>query len=195
MLHGCGDGQDFEDWCSFPNNYYTITGADLKAVSYTGPAEAGYELLDTEVLENGSNAEADTFGLHVEASASYYTAETDAPKGFSIISTAHACSEPRPQTNQRIESLHLSSDTDFSSGYPAGSNLSPLFAVLYADARFEGSFGDNLGQYVADKPDAVIDMQLKPLATPAPGSHTFSITIDYSDGTRYSASSVSVVFD
>lgn len=111
---------------------------------------------------------------------------------FNFISSAYAssCPDPGIYTDERIASINITSDSDFSIQYPAGSNLNDLFNVAYVgNLDFVGGstiVNKSVNDYVATTPSAnyVINIELTSLPDISK-THTFKIEYTQTNGEYY----------
>lgn len=52
---------------------------------------------------------------------------------FSLINSAYACDPGLPQTDERIDSIVITSTKDFDNNHPSGAELSDLFDIIVLD--------------------------------------------------------------
>ena len=62
-----------------------------------------------------------------------YFAQNTNHRTFGLVKAAYACSPVEPKTDEKIESIVLTSTKDFNANYPSGSDLSELFDIVVVD--------------------------------------------------------------
>jgi len=98
---------------------------------------------------------------------------------FDLVSTAYACSPPIPTTDERIDSILITTNKYFDEQHPAGTNLSGLFDVVVFD-EVNNIFYERfkLKDYVSTKP-SVPGLLVLVLNNPPAKSEAFEFTVEY----------------
>lgn len=153
-----------------PQKPNTSTPIELRTT-----AEANDFMIEVKTIPTNSNASETNF-------ISYFV-----PKiSIHLFNSAHACSPPTSIISQKLAILNITSDSDFSEQYPAGSNLNKLFKIEF----FEGE--DLSGLDIEDiTEESTIDydsghtlqhLQLKLTQAPSLSkSHRFFVQVNYAD--------------
>jgi len=98
---------------------------------------------------------------------------------FKLVNTAYACSPGILGTDERIDSIVITSQSDFSEDYAAGTDLSELFDVVVLDESNSIYFDKfKLSDYISTKPFVPNSMALI-LNRPPIKSKGFEFTVKY----------------
>lgn len=148
--------------------------------------EVGSIALDSNYEEQIKVNNDSLYLIRISAAPTATTARTDFnsskfPLRFvrelSLVAIANATSCPEPGFIDRITSVAITSDTDFSPAFPAGADLSSLFS------------GTNTGQLLFPSFSFLLD------STPTEDSvHRFSVTISLDTGKSFSFQTQAVEF-
>lgn len=103
-----------------------------------------------------------------------------------------------PHTDEIISRLTITSDSDFSTWYPAGSSLNKLFAVQYTSAYQDYNYasGQNVDEYVDLNSHGALKIQfvLTEVAVLSK-EHVFKIEYMYDDGENFEAYNEQIAFE
>lgn len=186
-----------------------------------GPIEASYDIQSIVImnhsfvkLSNNAHSPTDTYPLDPLAKVNalnylielkavteppYYTAS----KNFTIMDfffgkPAMACSPLPPYTDELISQLTITSDSDFSTLYPAGSSLNKLFAVQYTSAYqdYDYTSGQNVDEFVDFNPHGALKIQIVLTEPPTVAKeHVFKIQYMHDSGEYFEVYTAQVVFE
>lgn len=208
IMASCGgsNGPDGPDCGPFGSSRFDITGIEVSAVTYDELPSNIHNPVETTALDAANTITNGQLILELDAdttSASTLASTKNSSFSFSLISPAYACSPPPPYTDETIQSLNITSDSDFSADYPAGSNLNPLFTVEYRDWTTPLHTDANgnqtpytLNEFVAANEKGARKIQLRMIAAPASGqSHIFNIDYQHTNGEQFSASTGVIRFE
>ncbi|MFN6945724.1 MAG: hypothetical protein ACK4ND_12325 [Cytophagaceae bacterium] len=119
--HDCGP---------FPNRYKTV-GLDwfnYKAI-YSDNPDSSFTLSE---IENDS-VDYNQYAILIKPKQETYFARSSNFGNFSLVKTAYACSPVEPKTDEKIDSIVITSTKDYNANHPSGSDLSDLFDVVVVD--------------------------------------------------------------
>jgi hypothetical protein len=206
----CGSGSDDDYSCGpFGSPRYDIVGMNVKPTTYEQMPENLGRPVATINLDAANTISNGNFILVFTADTT--SNPTNAPSlarqsfrfNFSLLSSAYACSPPMPYTDELLSAINITSDSDFSADYPAGSDLNALFDMQYhengtllkTDANGERSHY-TLSEYNELSYAATQYFQLRLNQAPQNGSHhQFSIEYMHKDGEHYSMSTEVISFE
>lgn len=147
----------------------------------TALAEATIDTLSGEpMLSPISNdtLQSDLLAIDMQPDVETYREGSRPFAALQLIPAAHACSPPLLKSNEVITSLRVVADADFTDGYPAGSNLAPLFDVaVYNRAEF-GYQRFELPAFLRDNPSSANRLILLLKARPD-ATRKFQFTVEY----------------
>ncbi|MDH5694813.1 MAG: hypothetical protein OEZ47_17075 [Gammaproteobacteria bacterium] len=116
---------------------------------------------------------------------------------FRLIRTAYACSPPPRFTNDKIVSLNIRSNSDYSSSLLAGSSLNNIFQIVYTDSDVNGEKYKNktLSEFIAQSPTAGENLQFILLEPPSLGNiHNFTVEYLLDDGDYFELTTGNIQF-
>jgi hypothetical protein len=177
LLSSCGGNPtDIEGCGGTPPRVYLITGYDASLVRYDQPIEIGNNQLPKSLASNES-PEWNTFSLELKAAYQNYQANALPVLHFSLFAQAMACSPALPAGKQKLTKISITSANDYSTAYPAGSELLPLFgAINYAVT--------DLGHLLINS-SAPLELKLKLIEAPQNSRQNFEVQITLDDGSIY----------
>ena len=148
-----------EDKCGpFPNRF-KIIGLDwvnYKAI-YSDTADTRLLLSD---IENDS-VDHDKYAILIAPKQETYYAQNTQKLHFSFIQSAYACSPPIPETDEKIDSIVILSESDFNLNHPSGNDLSDLFDIVvldHANGIYHEKF--DLNDYLSTNPNVPSELTL-----------------------------------
>lgn len=179
-LTSCLDGA-----CREAAQEYDIQGM----VVYSGVVIGSNSIGRISIATPDSLIEENTFGLTLFATISFVYNEESWYKKIKLFSVAYAtsCAISDTFTQEIIASINISSDSDFSVNYPAGSSLNELFKVSYIDNNTsQNPVNQNVNEFVSTSPQAGTTINLLLLSHPdISKAHVFKIEYAHTNGEYY----------
>ena len=119
------------DTCGpFPNKFKMI-GLDwfnYKAI-YSDTASTRLKLLEIA----NDTVDFNMYSIDIKPKQETYFAQHSSRWSFSLINSAYACDPAIPQTDEKIDSIVITSAKDFDINHPSGIDLSDVFDVVVLD--------------------------------------------------------------
>ena len=114
----------------FPNKFKIITldWFNYKAI-YSDTAST--RLILSEIAND--TVEFNMYSIFIKPRQETYFAQNINKWSFSLINSAYACSPGIPQTDEKIDSIVITSTKDFDINHPSGIGLSDLFDIIVLD--------------------------------------------------------------
>jgi hypothetical protein len=104
------------DWFNYQATYSDTAGTRLILS----------EIEDDTVVYN-------MYSIYIKPKQETYFAQHTSRWNFSLIHSAYACDPGIPQTDEKIDSIVMTTNKDFDSSHPAGTELSDMFDVVVRD--------------------------------------------------------------
>ena len=149
----------------------------------------------------------DTLGISLILNAEYYATNfSDRLKDISFFPTANAkiiCLPGQKGAMESLTKVNITSDEDFDANHPAGQSLNDLFFVRNTtDGKFNVPLNNFLTQLFAEPTNVAYENSLSQMfrsillnARAYSGTkHILNISIEYSDGRKFSTKCPSVFF-
>ncbi len=202
LLTSCNN---YDSCGDLPNAQYDITSISAKATVSEPPFNSFGSPFTTTEFNTGQTVSVDQFILELNATTGpAFTSNnkiTNPPFQFSLIPIAKACSPALPFTKEKISAIAITSSSDFSNEFPAGTDLKPLFLVIYNEPYlFDKSSGENkpysLEEFVELNPSAGHLIQLNLSQSPdISKTHQFNIEYSHEDGEFFMMSLADITFE
>jgi len=200
------DGYPYGSCPEIPETIITGLGQSTLLMQSDEQLESG--LVQFELIQTPRPIQADRFMLAVVANAQFAAAEIKSSSsllariGSFFVSDADAlsCAAPDYVSEQPLADITITSDADFSTLYPASSNLAPLFRVGQQNSSSPLP-GEPIGSLVARAPEnreslaeflsaqpavpLLLAMTLD-IENPTASQHVFTITYTLEDGNSFS---------
>lgn len=135
----------------------TELGWSISEAVYSETADVKLSIND---IQNDS-VDFDKYAIVLHPDTESYSANTPSPWHFSLIQSAYACSPPPLSTDEKIDSIFITSTTDFDANHPAGTDLADLFDIVissYFMDTYQEKF--DLVEFLETSPAVPNDMTL-----------------------------------
>lgn len=139
MFLSCGGGESYDPLhCgSGEARKFDVVDMEFEVYKSADSRNVG-EYLNTQLLELNESVTFDQLVLELESITERVISESVSPQPkvpqWGLIAPAFACSPAPPHTDESIDYIIITSDSDFAEGFPAGSDLSELFDIQFTDA-------------------------------------------------------------
>ena len=192
---GCGGG--------ISDTSFDIQSIVIENRSFVVLSDENWIPVETDPINSDETVNALNYLIELRAVADppYYATIKNSGHGildFLFGKPAMACSPAPPYTNEIISQLTITSDSDFSTSYPAGSSLNTLFAVQYTSAYQDYNYvsGQNVDEYVDLNPHGALRIQFVLTEVPALAKeHIFKIEYVHEGGEYFEAYTERVRFE
>ncbi|MBU2886878.1 DUF5034 domain-containing protein [Gilvimarinus agarilyticus] len=180
LLSACGgSGTDPCGGSLPPPSEYTVNDYQVSVIQHAEPITAN--TYDYGEPVNGEPVSWSQLGVVLTADVQHYQVQA-APTRWSLWPLALACSPAPSQPAQTVVSISVVSDNAYTDDYPAGSDLSGIVApygmLVWVDA-------EDLNDYFVQQPGAPERLSLFFTEPPQYARHTFTITVELDDGSRF----------
>jgi len=193
-----------DDECSPPISEYDIIDI-VSQVSKSSTIPDGITPLSTSILSTGESVDWNEFVIELTSIKHFLSSiDKDRPRSFdlSLISKAYACSGIPPFTKEKIASINIISNYDYSAALPAGSSLNEVFDVVWNNLEFRrnSNTGEiipyNLDEFNELTPTAGNLIQVRLNQAPTLSfNHEFIIEYTHVDGESFSLLTPLVTFN
>jgi hypothetical protein len=185
IVVSCGGGSDCGsgfDYTSFDIDNMTLYAHDRNTV-YTAPFDDDIYSFDD---------------IEFTIIADEITKLSYIPKTFfqyGLVPRAYACSPVPPSTDEVIREIIITSDSDYSDEYLAGSNLADLFEVISAHGSFL-FLPIPLTHYISEGSNSDIRLDLRLIEAPdLSKSHSFTVNYVHMNGEEFVLNSQRIMFE
>ena len=192
LITGCGVETDSCGDLSPDSNVFDIVDADIQVLVVSESRTYPEMVLGDTYIAN-TDVEYNDIVFSISSEIQLIAAKREKTKdiSFSLISSAYACSQVPPRTNEKIVDIKITSSSAFDNTLDAGYSLKSKFSVAYADSEtpFYGYDNDlvvyhSLIQYL-EQDDVYAGKIIQLTLTEAPefgGSHFFFIELMLNTG-------------
>ena len=114
----------------FPNKF-KVSGLDWVNYSAVYSDTASTRLMLSEIAND--TVDFNMYSIDIKPRQETYFAQQSSSWSFSLINSAYACDPGIPQTDEKIDSIVITSAKDFDINHPSGMDLSDVFDVVVLD--------------------------------------------------------------
>ncbi len=134
ILLGCIMLMELLFWscCDPPMHWYEVTSLNLQVSAIDS---VDNHFVDLVPLTSDSAIRSDVFAIRLTPVLQQLS---ESLPGYGNY--AYACEDPPPAVNAVFEDIHITSDIDYNSDHPAGSDLGDIFHIGYAYYQYSGAF-------------------------------------------------------